>query len=70
MIRMGFVIFILFSIGCPQKINLNSGLGLGTFLRKTLLERQLANLSFSQDKELGGAAVTISWKAINIQSSV
>ena len=53
-----------------EKINLNSGLGLGTFLGKTLLERQLANLSFSQDKELGGAAVTISWKVINIQSSV
>ena len=41
--------------------NPNAGLGLGTFLGKTLLERQFANLSFSQNKELGGASVHISW---------
>ena len=53
-----------------EEVNLNSGLGLGTFLGKTLLERQLANLSFSHDKELGGASVIISWKVNNIQSNV
>ena len=44
----------------------NSGTGLGTFLGKTLLERQLASLSFSKDKKLGGASVVISWSSINI----
>ena len=53
-----------------EEVNLNSGLGLGTFLGKTLLERQFANLFFSQDKKLGGASVTISWKANNIKSNV
>ncbi len=53
-----------------EEVNLNSGLGLGTFLGKTLLERQFANLFFSQDKKLGGASVTISWKVNNIKSNV
>jgi len=53
-----------------EEVSLNAGLGLGTFLGKTLLERQWANLSFSQDKKLGGASVTISWKANNIKSNV
>ena len=39
----------------------NSGLGLGTFLGKTLLERQGANLSFRKNKDLGGALVIIRW---------
>ena len=51
-------------------VNLNSGLGLGTFLGKTLLERKLANIFFTLDKKLGGASVVISWKVINIKSSV
>ncbi len=46
-----------------HEVSLNAGLGLGTFLGKTLLERQFANLSFSQDKKLGGASVVISWNA-------
>ena len=45
-----------------SKVKSNAGTGLGTFLGKTLLERQLANLSFSKDKNLGGASVVISWK--------
>jgi len=53
-----------------EEVSLNAGLGLGTFLGKTLLERQWANLFFSQDKKLGGASVTISWKANNIKSNV
>ena len=44
-----------------QDTSLNSGLGLGTFLGKTLLERQFANLLFSKDNKLGGASVKISW---------
>ncbi len=44
-----------------QETSAKSGLGLGTFLGKTLLERQFANLTFSQDYNLGGASVKISW---------
>ena len=43
------------------ELNSNSGLGLGTFLGKTLLERQNAKLLFKDDKNLGGASVVISW---------
>ena len=48
------------------EVRSNSGTGLGTFLGKTLLERQLANLSFKKDKDLGGASVVISWSTSNI----
>ena len=44
-----------------KELSANSGLGLGTFLGKTLLERQGANLSFSRNKKLGGAFIVISW---------
>ena len=45
----------------------NAGTGLGTFLGKTLLERQAAHFKlFSQDKELGGASVIITWKIKDI----
>ncbi len=43
------------------ELSSNSGLGLGTFLGKTLLERQGANLSFRRNNDLGGALVIISW---------
>ena len=45
-----------------KELNSNSGLGLGTFLGKTLLERQGANLQFRSNSKLGGASVIISWK--------
>ena len=48
------------------ELNPNSGLGLGTFLGKTLLERQNAKLLFKDDKNLGGASVVISWSPKNI----
>ena len=38
-----------------------AGLGLGTFLGKTLLERQHAKLNFSNKGHLNGALVSISW---------
>ena len=44
-----------------NELNSNSGLGLGTFLGKTLLERQGANLQFKRNSEFGGALVSISW---------
>ncbi len=52
-----------------KELNLNSGLGLGTFLGKTLLERQKANLSFRRNSELGGALVIISWNPKNLTNS-
>ena len=45
-----------------KKLSSNSGLGLGTFLGKTLLERNNAKLKFRSNGELGGAFVLISWK--------
>ena len=44
-----------------QELSSNSGLGLGTFLGKTLLERKNAKLIFKKKSELGGALVTVSW---------
>jgi len=38
------------------------GLGLGTFIGKTLLEKNLANINFKNSKETGGAEVQIIWK--------
>ncbi len=44
-----------------SELNSNSGLGLGTFLGKTLLERQGAKLLFKRNNDIGGALVIISW---------
>ena len=44
----------------------NSGLGLGTFLGKTLLERQKAKLLFRRNSNLGGALVIINWSPKNL----
>ena len=52
-----------------KAVSLNSGLGLGTFLGKTLLEKQGAKLFFSSDKKLGGASVLISWDIKNLKTS-
>ena len=45
-----------------KELSANSGLGLGTFLGKTLLERQNAKLLFKRNSDLGGALVVISWR--------
>jgi len=44
-----------------KKYKSKSGLGLGTFIGKTLLERKRAEIEFSKS-ELGGALVEITWK--------
>ena len=44
-----------------KELSSNSGLGLGTFLGKTLLERQNAKLLFRRNSDLGGALVIITW---------
>ena len=72
----GFPEDIISVIGEPyiksksQEVSSNSGLGLGTFLGKTLLERQFANLTFSKDSELGGASVKISWNVNYLKFNV
>ena len=47
-----------------------SGLGLGTFLGKTLLERQGAKLSFKNNNKYGGASVSIEWNVKDLSSSL
>ena len=72
----GFPLDIIKKIGEPyiksrsKELNPNSGLGLGTFLGKTLLERQNAKLLFKDDKNLGGASVIISWSPKDILLNV
>ena len=48
-----------------RELSSNSGLGLGTFLGKTLLERQKAKLTFKKNGDLGGALIIISWSPKN-----
>jgi len=43
-------------------ISSKSGLGLGTFIGKTLLERMKASVSFGNSTKLNGAMVTIKWR--------
>ena len=43
-------------------ISSKSGLGLGTFIGKTLLERMKANVQFGNSTKLNGAMVEIKWK--------
>ncbi len=38
------------------------GLGLGTFIGKTLLEKNFANINFNNSEDTGGAEVLIEWK--------
>jgi len=52
-----------------KELSLNSGLGLGTFLGKTLLERKNAKLLFKRNGELGGASVLIRWKPKDFTSA-
>ena len=52
-----------------KELNSNSGLGLGTFLGKTLLERQNAKLSFKRNSDLGGALVVITWSPNSFSNS-
>ena len=55
-------------LGEPYIRTLNSanstkqGLGLGTFIGKTLLEKNFATVKFENSEYTGGAVVTIEWK--------
>jgi two-component system sensor histidine kinase RegB len=46
-----------------------SGLGLGIFISKTLLERTGAKVNFKQNIELGGALINIVWKESDLISN-
>ena len=52
-----------------KELSPHSGLGLGTFLGKTLLERQGAQLFFKRNSDLGGALVIISWRPKTLASA-
>ena len=49
-------------------ISSKSGLGLGTFIGKTLLERMKANIEFGRCKKLNGAMVTVKWTTAHLLS--
>tara|TARA_B100001173_G_C15998849_1_gene552506 strand:+ start:300 stop:1586 length:1287 start_codon:yes stop_codon:yes gene_type:complete len=49
-------------------INSKSGLGLGTFIGKTLLERMKSKVTFGKCPKLKGAMVTIRWDTENLLS--
>ena len=51
-----------------QAIDSKSGLGLGTFIGKTLLERIKANVEFGKYAKTNGAMVTIQWQTKNLLS--
>ena len=71
----GFPEDIIEMIGEPyiqsksNQVSSNSGTGLGTFLGKTLLERQSANLNFTKDTKLKGASVIVEWNIKNLISN-
>ena len=49
-------------IRTTDQVNISKyGLGLGTFIGKTLLEKNYANIIFNNSKETGGAEVSIKW---------
>ncbi len=48
----------------------NSGLGLGTFLGKTLLERKSAIITFENNSSLNGASVKIKWRVNDLSISI
>ena len=52
-----------------KKFKTKAGLGLGTFIGKTLLERKKANIEFIKS-ENGGATVEITWKPSDLVSKV
>ncbi len=51
-----------------NKISSKSGLGLGTFIGKTLLERMKANVTFDKCPKTNGAMVTIQWQTNSLLS--
>ena len=46
------------------------GLGLGTFIGKTLLEKNFANINFKNSLLDGGAEVNIQWKNKDLKKKI
>ena len=71
----GFPVDIMKALGEPyiksrSKLSRdNAGLGLGTFLGKTLLERLSAVISFENNGSLNGAKVKIKWRINDLSIS-
>ena len=51
-----------------ETISTKSGLGLGTFIGKTLLERMKANVKFDKCHKLNGALVIIKWQTKDLSN--
>jgi len=49
-----------------QEKNSKTGLGLGLFIGKTLLEKNFASLNFRNSKTRGGAEVVINWRNLDL----
>ena len=70
----GFSEDILHVLGEPyirsknKTISLKSGLGLGTFIGKTLLERMKARVKFGKCPKTNGAMVIIKWQTKDLLS--
>mgnify|MGYP001295501093 CR=1 FL=1 len=58
----GYENIVNFAPSKNQAIDSKSGLGLGTFIGKTLLERMKANVKFDKCPKINGAMVTIKWQ--------
>ena len=71
----GFSEDIIYVLGEPyirsknKIISLKSGLGLGTFIGKTLLERMKANVKFEKCSKTNGAMVTINWQTKDLATT-
>ena len=44
-----------------------TGLGLGIFIGKTLLEKNLASVNFRNSETRGGAEIIIKWKNVDLK---
>ncbi len=70
----GFPLDVVDILGEPyirsknNEINSKSGLGLGTFIGKTLLERKNATIAFDRCSKTNGAMVTIQWATSSLHS--
>ena len=48
-------------MSASQENKLRTGLGLGTFIGKTLLEKNYGKINFKNTSKMNGALVNISW---------
>jgi len=69
----GFAPDVISKLGEPyirssdKSHNINSGMGLGIFIAKTLLEKNFATVDFKNLKETNGASVSITWNNLDLE---